>query len=68
MADTVKEAPPRCPDCGGELSIERDVVVDEPYLTGYMLRDAPPPRRKRVAYAAAFCGGCEFVVQIERPS
>lgn len=60
-------APERCPDCGGELTVESNVRVDEPYFPTHPLRDAPLPRRTRTAYAAAFCGGCEFCVEIERP-
>jgi hypothetical protein len=58
-------APTHCPDCGGELSIERDVLIEESYLTGYMLRGADLPRRTRIAYAAAFCSGCEFAVELD---
>lgn len=65
---TVQDAPPCCPDCGGALSVERDVLIEEPYLAGRLLRHAELPRRQRVAYAAAFCSGCEFCVEIERPS
>ncbi len=58
--------PPRCPDCGGELDVQENVVVDEPYFPLYPLRDAELPRRKRIAKRVAFCNGCEYVKEIER--
>lgn len=61
-----EEAALRCPDCNGLLTVERDVLVDEPYFPKYPLRDQPLPRRQRTAKAVAFCGGCEFCIEIER--
>lgn len=54
----------RCPDCGGVLDVQRNVVVDEPYLAGYMVRAAPLPRRRRIAARVAFCNACEYVKEM----
>lgn len=56
----------RCPQCSSELDVQRDVLVDEPYIPKYPLRNEPLPRRKRVAKLVAFCNGCEYVKEIER--
>ena len=58
--------PARCPQCSGDLNIERNVKVSEPMLTGFMIRGAELPRRTRIAYAAAFCCGCEYAVELNK--
>lgn len=62
---------PKCPDCGSEFEIEKNVTVSEPYwpknfvhyVNGGPARELP--RRKRIAKAVAFCTGCEFVHEIQ---
>lgn len=56
--------PSACPLCGGELDVQRDVTVDEPYFPTHPLRGAPLPRRRRVAAAVAFCNGCEYADEV----
>lgn len=62
--DAITAADHRCPACGGALDIHHEVAVDEPYLAGQLLREAPLPRRQRTATAVAFCTGCEYCVEL----
>jgi hypothetical protein len=54
----------RCPECGGEFTIDPDAEVGEQYVPrGFAVRDRELPIRMRRA-TVAFCSGCEFCVEI----
>ena len=57
------ELKPLCPDCGSPLQTVQDAVVNEAYLSGYVVRGAELPRRERPA-AVVVCTGCEFCIEI----
>lgn len=57
-------AGPRRPECNGPVHFERDVLVDEPYVSPNPPRDADPLRRKRIAKLVVFCCRCEFAKEL----
>lgn len=53
-----------CPECGGVLDTQANIVVDEPYLAPFLIRDAPLPRRLRTAARVVFCTECEYAKEL----
>jgi hypothetical protein len=53
--------PTRCPDCGGELQIDRACVISEP-VQRYLNVTDEPTRHLRIG-RAALCSGCEYCTE-----
>jgi hypothetical protein len=59
-----------CPDCGGAIDIQCDVMTEDVYVTPFVVANDdgtfPFTTRPRQTFAVAFCSACEWAHEIRR--